>query len=119
MSSDDALRRSIINSSLMEARRPRPRPAGRREHSLLDAAALVVGGLLTAEGIHCRRGWLPMGLGIAVMYQGLCGLNGRECGLDFQDTEQPDDKIASNPVDEAVWESFPASDPPTFTGQIT
>jgi len=117
MSPDDALRRSIIQSSLKRSQQS----ARQQSHSLsmLDATALVVGGLLVCEGVRTRRGWIPMGLGLGLFYQGLCGLSGNgACSLGHRtDDELPDEKIAANRVDEAAWESFPASDPPTFTGQ--
>jgi hypothetical protein len=121
MSADEALRRSIIRSSLKSSQRAMAAQSLRPEFGLLDAAALVVGGLLVIEGGKApRRGWIAAGAGMALFYQGLCGLagGGRSCLAETTpEQETPDEKIARNPVDEAAWESFPASDPPTFAGQ--
>src|SRR5262245_38435734 len=117
MSPDEALRQSIIRSSLKCTRRALAEQSARPEFGFLDAAALVVGGLLAIEGVKVPRRAIPVGIGMALFYQGLCGLAGGGCGCFVaraREPEAPDEKIRQNPIDEAGWESFPASDPPTF-----
>ena len=49
-------------------------------------------------------------------YRNLVKSQGRAAS---QWAEQPSPEIESNPVDEALWESFPASDPPSFNSKRT
>jgi hypothetical protein len=42
-----------------------------------------------------------------------CFAAGR-CDFELKGDEVPDPAVARNPIDEASWESFPASDAPSF-----
>ena len=58
---------------------------------------LLAAGLVAAAGYYVYR----------------CFVKG-QCELESQWADLPDPVVEENPVDEASWESFPASDPPSF-----
>ena len=104
MSSESALRQSLIHRSNCTA-----------SHETLGWSAIASGGLLVGLSLLGRRArWLPAGLGVALVFQGKqileqCEDRQKRLGLNV-----PTHHVASDPHDEALWESFPASDPPAF-----
>ena len=85
-------------------------------------AAWITAGLVAAGAglaiIAMRRGRLrslacaALGAG-ATVCSSLAAL-GRQNGCDWSRFEQPGEEIEANRIDEAAWESVPASDPPGY-----
>jgi uncharacterized membrane protein len=81
----------------------------------------LLGGLfLVATGIRQNSftGGVMASLGSCLAYRGaicLLGAPPRKNQLS-RIAERPDPAVVDNPVDEASWESFPASDSPVFSG---
>jgi hypothetical protein len=94
----------------------------RRSPGGIGPAAWIAAGLVAAGAglaiIAMRRGRLrslacaALGAG-ATVCSSLAAL-GRRSGCDWSRFEQPGEEIEANRIDEAAWESFPASDPPGY-----
>jgi hypothetical protein len=65
--------------------------------SIMKIAKLLALGVIATAGYYLYR----------------CFASSR-CDFNSQWDEVPDPAVAKNPIDEASWESFPASDPPSF-----
>ena len=63
-------------------------------------------------------GGVMAAIGSCLAYRGACWMFG--CKTQIRQappkSEQPDPAVVDNTVDEASWESFPASDAPVFSG---
>ncbi|MEX2142668.1 MAG: hypothetical protein WD894_25665 [Pirellulales bacterium] len=83
-------------------------------------AQLLGGMYLVATGIRGNSfsGGVMASLGSCLAYRGaVCLLGGPSItGRSPKIAERPDPAVVDNPVDEASWESFPASDSPVFSG---
>lgn len=64
----------------------------------MNPRMLLAAGLAAAGGYYVYR----------------CFVKG-QCDIAPQWADLPDPAVEENPVDEASWESFPASDPPSFS----
>ncbi|MEX2119158.1 MAG: hypothetical protein WD847_06080 [Pirellulales bacterium] len=121
--SDDALRASIIRSQTTAVAEKRP-PGSvlSRGQQIEQWGGLAAGGLLAFLGTYwgLTRRSLP---GMAVAAAGglllIRGIRAYQCargGGPCRDAGQrPDPAVENHRVDEASWESFPASDPPSFS----
>jgi uncharacterized membrane protein len=81
----------------------------------------LLGGLfLIATGIRQNSftGGVMASLGSCLAYRGAgCMLNApQRTDRSTRMAERPDPAVVDNPIDEASWESFPASDSPVFSG---
>jgi len=106
--------------------RPIPLTAACDETSVCQASGFdtwgqLIGGLyLIVSGLRRNSftGGVMASIGSCLAYRGAVSLLG-ETPLTPQSTakvERPDPAVVNNPVDEASWESFPASDSPFFSG---
>jgi uncharacterized membrane protein len=81
---------------------------------------LLGGVFLVATGIRQNSfsGGVIASLGSCMAYRGAVCLLGAPSSRTSsrKNGERPDPSVVDNPVDEASWESFPASDSPTFSG---
>ncbi len=81
----------------------------------------LLGGLyLVATGLRRNTfsGGVMASLGSCLVYRGancLLGLKSHTRRSTAK-AQRPDPSVVDNPVDEASWESFPASDAPVFSG---
>jgi hypothetical protein len=75
---------------------------------------------LIATGLRQNSftGGVLASLGSCMAYRGAVCLLGAPSSRTSspKKAERPDPSVVNNPVDEASWESFPASDSPTFSG---
>jgi uncharacterized membrane protein len=71
---------------------------GMRRNSFVGGVMASLGCCLAARGVSCLFSSQPR------VVQAL------------KQAEKPDPAVVDNPVDEASWESFPASDSPFFSG---
>jgi uncharacterized membrane protein len=81
----------------------------------------LLGGIfLVATGIRQNSfsGGIVASFGSCLAYRGAVCLLGAPSitGRSPRIAERPDPAVVDNPVDEASWESFPASDSPVFSG---
>lgn len=81
----------------------------------------TLGGLfLIGFGIRQNNlmGGILASAGSCLAYKGVCNMFAARprVGSTTPAAEQPDPTVVNNPVDEASWESFPASDAPFFSG---
>jgi uncharacterized membrane protein len=83
---------------------------------------IIGGGLLAWHGIRRSRllGIATASLGTAMAYRGWMSWqelqNPAPC---IAEPERPEPHVEQNRVDEAAWESFPASDPPAWNQATT
>jgi len=86
-----------------------------------DTWGQLFGGLyLIISGVRRNSftGGVMASIGSCLAYRGAASLFG-ETSPALRSTakvERPDPAVVNNPVDEASWESFPASDSPFFSG---
>jgi hypothetical protein len=84
-----------------------------------DTWGQLLGGFyLLASGLRRNSftGGVMASLGSCLAFRGTCSLLARPAPLRSTIAERPDPAVVDNPVDEASWESFPASDSPVFSG---
>jgi hypothetical protein len=86
-----------------------------------DTWGQLLGGLyLIASGIRRNSftGGVMASIGSCLAYRGAVCLLGESTGRQraMPIAERPDPAVVDNPIDEASWESFPASDSPFFSG---
>jgi hypothetical protein len=79
---------------------------------LLGGFYLIVSGLRR----NSFTGGVMASLGSCLAYRGACVLFGDSPQTSEPFAERPDPAVVDNLVDEASWESFPASDSPVFSG---
>ena len=81
---------------------------------------LLGGVFLIATGIRQNSfsGGVMASLGSCLAYKGAVCLLGAppQTHRSTAMAERPDPAVVDNPIDEASWESFPASDSPVFSG---
>jgi hypothetical protein len=122
--SDDALRASIIRSqaSAVVPKRSAGSVVPGRSRQIEPWGSIVAGGLMALLGTYwglTRRSLPGMAIAAAgglLLFRGIrayqCARGGDAC---CDDAQPPDPAVAHHRVDEASWESFPASDPPSFS----
>jgi hypothetical protein len=86
-----------------------------------DTWGQLLGGLyLMISGVRRNSftGGVMASIGSCLAYRGAVCLLGETTGprRSTANAERPDPAVVDNPVDEASWESFPASDSPFFSG---
>jgi hypothetical protein len=75
---------------------------------------LILGGSVRGRESMKIQKILALGIVAAAGYYLYRCFAAARCDWDSQTAELPDSVIEENPVDEASWESFPASDAPSF-----
>jgi hypothetical protein len=89
--------------------------------SAFETWGQLLGGLfLIGAGMRQNSftGGIVASIGSCLVYRGAACLYGSPQGRrqHGRRSERPDPAVVDNPIDEASWESFPASDSPVFSG---
>src|SRR5688572_15747581 len=105
--SDELLRESLI-------RQCNPSPTNNTWLNWAAAEGALLIGLGLASG--ARRGCVPLSLGAALLASWACENRSSSTACDqLQSQDEPDTSMSRNQLDQASWESFPASDPPAYS----